>query len=146
MILFFSIPRNIFVTSSMYRSWIMMNALPYYFMKEETLAQVFSCEFCEISKNTFFTEHLWATASLHKKRSFPLRIFSVNVTKSTGNVGHIYWRNLSWKVHFLFSASNSCFRLMASLIGWEKLIQKRGNARHDFLTLSSYSKKDLQFW
>ena len=24
------------------------------FFKEETLAQVFSCEFCEISKNTFF--------------------------------------------------------------------------------------------
>ena len=23
-------------------------------MKKETLAQVFSCEFCEISKNTFF--------------------------------------------------------------------------------------------
>ena len=29
-----------------------------------TLAQVFSCEFCEISKNTFFTEHLWTTASV----------------------------------------------------------------------------------
>ena len=29
----------------------------------ETLAQVFSCEFCEISKNTFFTKHLWKTAS-----------------------------------------------------------------------------------
>ena len=24
---------------------------------------MFSCEFCEIPKNTFFTEHLWATAS-----------------------------------------------------------------------------------
>ena len=24
------------------------------FIQEETLAQVFSCEFCEISKNTFF--------------------------------------------------------------------------------------------
>ena len=31
--------------------------------KEETLTQVFSCEFCEISKNTFFIEHLWAAAS-----------------------------------------------------------------------------------
>ena len=28
-----------------------------------TLAQEFSCEFCQISKNTFFTEHLWTTAS-----------------------------------------------------------------------------------
>ena len=33
------------------------------FIKKETLAQMFSCEFCEISKNTFFTEHLLATAS-----------------------------------------------------------------------------------
>ena len=31
--------------------------------KKETLAQVFSCEFCEFSKNTFFTEHLRTTAS-----------------------------------------------------------------------------------
>ena len=29
------------------------------FIKKVTLAQVFSCELCEISKNTFFTEHLW---------------------------------------------------------------------------------------
>ena len=29
----------------------------------KTLAQMFSCEFCEISKNNFFTEHFWATAS-----------------------------------------------------------------------------------
>ena len=28
------------------------------FIKKETLAQVFSCEFCEISQNTFFIEHL----------------------------------------------------------------------------------------
>ena len=33
------------------------------FIKKETLAQVFSCEICEIFKNTFLTEHLWLTAS-----------------------------------------------------------------------------------
>ena len=27
--------------------------------RKASLAQVFFCEFCEISKNTFFTEHLW---------------------------------------------------------------------------------------
>ena len=31
---------------------------------KKTLAQVFSCEFCEISKNTSFTEHLRTTASV----------------------------------------------------------------------------------
>ena len=33
------------------------------FIKKEALAQVFPCEFSKISKNTFFTEHLGATAS-----------------------------------------------------------------------------------
>ena len=32
-------------------------------VKKETLAQVFSFEFCEIFKNTFFAEHLRTTAS-----------------------------------------------------------------------------------
>ena len=36
---------------------------PAFVFKKNALAQVFSCEFCEISKNTFFTEHLWTTAS-----------------------------------------------------------------------------------
>ena len=36
----------------------------YSFIKKETLTQVFSYEFCEISKNNFFTEHLRATASV----------------------------------------------------------------------------------
>ena len=30
-------------------------------LEKETLAQVFSCEFCEINKNNFFTEHFHAT-------------------------------------------------------------------------------------
>ena len=36
------------------------------FIKKETLAQVFSCEFCDIFKNTYFTAgslSVWATAS-----------------------------------------------------------------------------------
>ena len=32
--------------------------VPETLLKKETLVQVFSCEFCEISKNTFFTEHI----------------------------------------------------------------------------------------
>ena len=33
------------------------------FIKKETQAQAFSCKFSEIFKISFFTEHLWATAS-----------------------------------------------------------------------------------
>ena len=39
------------------------------FIKKEALVQLFSCEFCEISKNTFFTEYLWTTASKEFKTS-----------------------------------------------------------------------------
>ena len=35
---------------------------------------MFSCEFCEISKNTFFTEHLWTTASSPLGKDFQLNI------------------------------------------------------------------------
>ena len=35
-------------------------------LKIESLAQVFSCEFCEISENTFFTENLQTTASTNR--------------------------------------------------------------------------------
>ena len=37
---------------------------------KETLAPLFCCEFCKISKNTFFTEHLRAAASLSKYVSY----------------------------------------------------------------------------
>ena len=33
------------------------------YIKKETLSQLFSCESCETSKNTFFTEHLRVTDS-----------------------------------------------------------------------------------
>ena len=31
-------------------------------LKKETVTQIFSCEFCKVYKNTFFTEHLRTTA------------------------------------------------------------------------------------
>ena len=56
--------------------------------------------------------------ALHKKRSFPLRISSVNVTKSAVSCGfgHIYWKNPELKTSFfvqwwerngLYSKNNS---------------------------------------
>ena len=41
------------------------------FIKKETLQQMFSCEFCEISKNTFFIEHLlWLLLNSGKFENF----------------------------------------------------------------------------
>ena len=34
------------------------------FIKNETLTQVSSYEFCKIFENTFFKEHLWTTTSV----------------------------------------------------------------------------------
>ena len=43
------------------------------FIKKETLGQVFSCEFCDISKNTFFYRTSLVAASLGRKRFFVMR-------------------------------------------------------------------------
>ena len=52
------------------------------FIKKETLAQVFSCEFCKISKNTFFTEHLWTTASNNRTLRLVGAFFSLTLNAS----------------------------------------------------------------
>ena len=46
------------------------------FIKKETLVQIFPCGFCEISKKTFFTVYLQATASVCKNvhSSHPITI------------------------------------------------------------------------
>ena len=56
-------PTEVFPQENMFLE-ISQNSQENNFIKKETLALVFSCEFCEISKNTFFTEHLWATVSV----------------------------------------------------------------------------------
>ena len=56
---------------------IKLQALSCIFIKKETLAQVLSCEFCEISKNTFFTEHPWRTASELKENLIFLKLKTV---------------------------------------------------------------------
>ena len=55
--------------------------------------------FVRLSSSKFITLLL---VSLHKKWSFPLRISSVNVTKSAVfyGFGHIYWWNPKWKISY----------------------------------------------
>ena len=53
------------------------------FIKNETLAQVFSCEFCEISKNTFLAEHLRVTASDHQSLEYSLQHESLEYSLHT---------------------------------------------------------------
>ena len=48
------------------------------FVKKETLPQMFSCEFCEISNKSFFTEHLWW---LLLRTSLPQAMFQIGLKK-----------------------------------------------------------------
>ena len=43
---------------------------------------MFCCEFCEISKNTFFTEHLWMTDSISAKSASRTLSISKTVLKN----------------------------------------------------------------
>ena len=56
------------------------------FIKKEALAQVFSCEFCEISKNNFFTEYLRTTAFVNDVIGLPVKPHLVLV-----NCGYIFY-------------------------------------------------------
>ena len=64
-------------------------------VNEETLVQVFSCEFCKISKNTFFTEHLRTTVSAFS--------FSEAAT------GGVLWKNVFLKISQNSEENFFCF-------------------------------------
>ena len=72
-----------FTRKSLFRDFILIS-LHSQGCKKETLAQVFSCEFIKISKNTFFTEHLRTTASAFN--------FSETAT------GDVLWKNVFLKI------------------------------------------------
>ena len=71
------------------------------FIKKETLAQVFSSEFCEVCKNTFFIEHLWAAASVNwilrkviaqrtEQENFRYRCFSDNIANFPNDLTWVF--------------------------------------------------------
>ena len=57
------------------------------FIEKKSLAQVFSCEFCKICKNTFFQEHIRTTTSVFQilllTKLFDISDFSLVETKHT---------------------------------------------------------------
>ena len=81
------------------------------FIKKETVAEEFSCEFCEISRSTFFTENVWTTAS--KKW-----------------MGTIFWKSsikqviLKWKMknnfHEFFLLHDMIYFYIESLLYFQK--------------------------
>ena len=79
-----------------------------FFTKLQTLAQLFSCEFCEIFKSTFCTEHLWMTASvlLFQFNFFVLYITVIAMMSAAPEVFKITKhkrRGVTWKTVIWFS-------------------------------------------
>ena len=65
------------------------------FFNKEALTQVFSYEFWEIFKNTFFTEHLWTTASVNSYNPLIINIIGFSWkgcnSKSSWRAEFILW-------------------------------------------------------
>ena len=90
------------------------------FIKKEAMAQVFSCEFCQISKNTFFTEHLCATTSGF--RYCFRRIYIKLLTSVVEIKKQKYWQlfiiSVKSKVIFRHYSQTRHWRLIALLHGF----------------------------
>ena len=65
---------------------------------------MFSCEFCEISKNTFFTEHLWTAASQDYKSQTPLHAFKAKVRKWNAKFVNVGWASSRKDIQVLFKS------------------------------------------
>ena len=83
------------------------------------MAQVFSCEFCEIFKNTFFTEHLRATAPdfrdsnfIRKNAFFYRQIMNIlHCSKTNGEIYFITSEEISSypQLFFVFKVLRASF-------------------------------------
>ena len=114
-----------------------MQSLAYNFIKKETVAQVFSCNFCEISKSTYFTGHLWVTASDHIMQSdhqygiwlllsqliFLKLYLSINKGKSKEVVEYAFKTGVFQKQLFRGVSRKSCSENMQQIY-WRRLMPK----------------------
>ena len=88
--------------------WIKLHASSLRFCQKETRAQVFSCEFCEIFKNTHFVVHLRAPASV-----FTIDISGKYLKRFKNNIA------LQWLCRNLFPFYNfTCIALNIATNGW----------------------------
>ena len=78
----------------------------------------------ENARNRKYDGYQRALATLRKKWSFPLRVSSVNVTKSAVSCGfgHIYWKNPWWKLLFFVLCKYGL-----KVFWWENKIRSHSN-------------------
>ena len=99
------------------------------FIKKETLAQVFSCEFCEISKNTFFY------------RTPPVALSEDNTIQSSISVYFVIaWGSYYWILETLLFARTTAQKMKFSIKGFYR---KCDQIRRKLRTWSHLLKKSL---
>ena len=76
--------------------------------QKKTLAQGFSCEFCEISKNIFFKEYFWAAASGQKAVNLKpltyLVTFMEQLMKDRAKLKYMFRRVLKMQSYKLYNS------------------------------------------
>ena len=91
------------------------------FIKKETLAQVFSCEFCEISINTFFIEQLrWMLLSFASQKYDKMILFlakNATFTNYTKNSTMWTFPKIFFRKIF-FSAKKGFRRIVFTWYSW----------------------------
>ena len=95
------------------------------FIKKETLAQMFSREFCENSEDTFFTEHLRATVSAYTQKEIQKLFWKV--LQSCSKHAHWIFRSIySWQHSILLQKSP----LQTSYFEFSKYFLNRYSIEH----------------
>ena len=85
------------------------------FIKKEALAQVFSCEFCEISMNTFLSEQLWATASIFP--TYRQIFFLVQVLCVRHQIASPHFRNEYENIKLIFVFEDGIYKIFCHTSG-----------------------------
>ena len=102
-----------------------------------------SCHFVVFRSDLHYVKYV--ETPLHKKWSFPLRISSVNVTKSAANCGfgHIYWRNPQWKTSFFVQCTGFLWCVLSRL----RFYSYTGKYRYFSVHIrKSLDQKNPAFW
>ena len=73
---------------------------------KKRLAQMLSCEFCKVFRNTFFTEHLWTIASNHSSTSWIQHIYCIEWNKTLKDTLAVFWISYMRSICLLCSGSS----------------------------------------
>ena len=106
-------------------------------IKKESLAQMFSCGFCKISKNSFFTEHLRTNASIITDQRCASFIYCATLVRAFSFYEDFYWGFL---LLLLFFFKCVLFDNKLRLLFWDFSLKLLHIRSHNLLLFKIYMK------